>query len=214
MKTEIIRAIAAITTEYELKPFNPQRVEMWIDALQNFPHGSVMLSVKNHMRTNHFKPQLADIIAGCAAQLDSAWIGADEAWAMIPKSESETAVLTSEMTEAMVACDPLIAQGDLVAARMAFKDTYLRITTKAKIEGLKPAYFVSLGHCRTSRNSVLSKAVREKKIDLDYAISLNPEFSNEIKRMCGVEVLGISDESRMNREKISERIAGLRMMLK
>ena len=137
MKTEIVKLIALLSTEYPgTAAFSDDRIEMWVEQLQNFPAGSVLKAGKNHMRTSRFAPQLAEIVTACQAQAGGSWMGSDEAWAMMPKSEAESAMLTNEISQALAAASPLLEQGEQNAARMAFRAAYTRLVEQAKIEVL------------------------------------------------------------------------------
>lgn len=186
MELEIAKAIALLTSEYDLPPFSDERIEMWMQALSKFPAGSVKRSAESYITSNKFKPQLADIVAGCVAQMDGNWLGADEAWALMPKSEHDSAMLTDEIAQAMAAAAPLLEVGDRIAARMAFRDTYNRLTEKAKIEGRAPVYFPSFGADTQGRVSMLANAVRTKQITLDYATNVLPECGYDLVKMLGV----------------------------
>ena len=200
MKMEIAKAIALLTAEYDLPPFGPDRIQMWGEALSCFPPGSVTRSTTNYIKTNKFKPQLADIVNGCSAQMAGNWLGPDEAWALMPKSESDSAMLTDEIAQAMAAASPLLEAGDKVAARMAFKDAYTRLTDKAKVEGRQPVFFPSFGTDAPGRVTVLANAVRVGQISLDRATEALPEYAPDIVRMCGVTkhplLAGPTDEQR------------------
>lgn len=187
MSLEIAQAIALVTTEYDLPPFSDERVEMWMQALAHFPAGSVMKSVRSYITTNKFKPQLADIVSGCTAQLDGNWPSADEAWALMPKSEHESAMLTNEMSQAMAAATPLLEMRDKVAARMAFKDAYNRLIERAKLEGRNPVYFPSFGSDPAGAVSMLATAVNAKLIPLERATEVRPEFAHDLVKMLGVK---------------------------
>lgn len=45
---------------------------------------------------------------------------------MLPRNEADTAVWTQEMADAWRVALPLIRSGEIVAARMAFKEAYWR----------------------------------------------------------------------------------------
>lgn len=186
MELEIAKAIALLTTEYDLPTFAEERIEMWMEALRGFPPGSVLASTRRYIAGNKFKPQLADIVAGCVAQVDGNWMGADEAWALMPKSEYDSAMLTDEMAQAMAAASALLQMGDKVAARMAFKDTYCRLVERAKIEGRNPVYFPSFGVDSQGRVAMLANAVNAKQITLDRATTVFPEAAADLVRMLGV----------------------------
>lgn len=186
-KRELVEAVALLRAEYDdMNPVDGQRLEMWWDALKGFPDGAIKASAVRHITTSQFKPHLADIVKGCAAQLDGNWIGPDEAWALMPKSESDSAMLTDEIAQAMAAATPLLEMGDKVAARMAFKDAYGRLVEKAKIEGRLPRFFPSFGSDAAGRVTVLANAVRAGQITLDHATNVLPEYGPDIVRMCGV----------------------------
>jgi len=66
---------------------------------------------------------------------------AELAWAHVPKTETDTAYVTSAMLGAMDAAQPLYDQGDEVAARMAFKAAYSEL-----IKTTEPDFFFSGGY--------------------------------------------------------------------
>lgn len=186
-KRELVEAIALLRAEYDdMKPVEGPRLEMWWNALQAFPDGAVRAAAAQHLKTSHFKPHLADLVKACAAQLDGHWIGADEAWALAPKSEQDSAMLTDEIAQAMAAASPLLAANDKVAARMAFKDAYTRLVEKAKIEGRAPRFFPSFGTDELSRVTMLGNAVQRGQITLDRATEALPEYARDIVKMVGV----------------------------
>lgn len=186
-RRELVEVVALLRAEYEdMKAVDGPRLDMWWEALKHFPDGSVRASAARHIATSEFKPQLANIVKGCAAQLDGDWIGADEAWALMPKTESDSAMLTDEIAQAMAAATPLLEMGDKVAARMAFKDAYGRLVEKAKIEGRMPRFFPSFGSDPASRVAMLANAVRAGQIALDRATEVLPEYGPDIVKMCGV----------------------------
>lgn len=186
-KRELVEAVAMLRAEYDdMKPVDGQRLDMWWEAVKNFPDGAVRAAATRHITTSHFKPQLADIVKACAAQLDGDWMGPDEAWALMPKSESDSAMLTDEIAQAMAAATPLLVAGDKVAARMAFKDAYTRHVEKAKIEGRRPRFFPSFGSDASGRVTMLASAVRAGQIALQQATEALPEHGPDIVKMCGV----------------------------
>ena len=187
MKTEIAKVITLLTAEYGLEQFTRDRIDMWMRALSDFPAGSVAKSAENYMRTNKFKPQLADIVQGCMTQVPNAWISADEAWALMPKSEMDSCMLTDESARAMAAATPLLEGGDRVAARMAFKGAYDRLVETAKVEGRQPVFFPSLGTDVAGRAAMLGSAVKARKLQLESALNVAPELSREIIQLAGVQ---------------------------
>lgn len=206
-KRELSEAIALLRAEYQDMPiFDKIRLDMWWRALEHFPDGVIRTAAENHVMTSKFKPQLADIVQACAAQLDGSWMGADEAWALMPKSENESAMLTNEIAEAMAAAAPLLESGDRNAARMAFRSAYERLVGKAKIEGRQPKFFPSFGTDGASRVTMLAGAVQKGQIALEAATEALPEYAPDLVRMLGVKkhplLAGPSDADRARLKSI------------
>lgn len=184
---EFAKAVTLLKAEYkDLADFSGPRREIWWSALSGYPDGVLMASVTQYIRSNSFTPHLNDILKGCDAQTDGGWLGVEEAWALMPKHESESAMLTDEIAQAIAVATPLIEQGDRVAARMAFKDAYTRLVERAKLEGRQPRYFPSYGTDKHGVVAMLAKAVQVGQIPLERALEWKPEAATEIVKMAGV----------------------------
>jgi hypothetical protein len=87
----------------------------------------------------------------------------NEAWAvaLTTRSEEETVVWTEEMRDAFIACQPVLATGDEIGARMAFKDAYGRLVTAARASNKPAVWVVSEGWDKTRKAVVLAKAQRD-----------------------------------------------------
>lgn len=184
---EFAKSVSLLKAEYpNMPPVDGPRREMWWSSLSGYADGILMAAVIRHIKSSSFDPHLNDILKACDAQIDGSWLGADEAWALMPKSESDSAMLTDEIAQAMAAASSLIEMGDKIAARMAFKDAYGRLVEQAKIAGRKPRYFPSFGSDAMGRVSVLSSAVQRGQIPLEQALGYQPEHATEIVKMAGV----------------------------
>lgn len=184
---EFAKCLLLLKAEYSDMPLiEGARREMWWAALGGYPDGVLMAAVTRHIQSSSFKPQLNDILKACDAQTDGGWLGVEEAWALMPKHESESAMLTDEIAQAIAVATPLIEQGDRVAARMAFKDAYTRLVERAKLEGRQPRYFPSYGTDKHGAVAMLAKAVQVGQIPLERALEWKPESATEIVKMAGV----------------------------
>jgi len=186
-KDEFLKCMALLKAEFpDEKPVEGARREMWWSALGSYPDGVLMAAVTRHIRNSSFFPHLNDLLKGCDAQTDGGWLGVEEAWALMPKSEHESAMLTDEIAQAIAVAAPLIESGDRVAARMAFKDCYTRLVERAKLEGRQPRYFPSYGSDKHGAVAMLAKAVQVGQIPLERALEWKPEHATEIVKMAGV----------------------------
>ena len=169
---QITEAIAA-TSEIMGRAISPVACAMMAKKLAAFPKPVVMQALDEVSEGKGFLT--FEAVKNVIERINpDGRPGADEAWAMIPRDEATSVVMTEEMAEAMGIAQPLLDEGDQVAARMAFKAAYDRITDANKRSGIKPKWFPSLGHDKNGREAVLVEAVRLGRIDEGHAVMLLP----------------------------------------
>ena len=127
-----------------------------VESLKKYPLEALLDALERHLKTSRYAPAPKDIIDLLEAK--NAHISADEAWAIVIESldENATVVLTQEMAEARGIALPIIEAGDMIGARMAFKEAYARIILSAD----KPQWFVSEGWDSARRIDAVKKAVQ------------------------------------------------------
>src|ERR1035441_4547510 len=96
----------------------------------------------------------------------------EAAWAMCPKNEETSVVWTEEMAEAFGLCRPLLNSGDVIGARMVFKEQYPQIVSRARVEHRPVRWIASLGWDVNDRVRALSEAIQKKRIESGYAFGL------------------------------------------
>lgn len=109
-------------------------------------------------------------LAAIIERLDDGRPGAEEAWAMVPKSEADSAIISSDMRVAMAPALELLAQGDHVAARMAFVEVYRKRVAIARAEHEPLGWTVSLGTDLSGRAAALIDGYRRKRISSMQAL--------------------------------------------
>jgi hypothetical protein len=102
----------------------------------------------------------------------------EEAWnlALIGQSNTETVVWTNEVSEALGDCAEILAAGDKVGARMAFKSAYDRIVSQNRREGIHAKWYASLGSDISKRSLSLTRAVELGRLTQDRANNLLPNM--------------------------------------
>nr|WP_287838017.1 hypothetical protein [Halomonas sp.] len=105
-----------------------------------------------------------------------AHLSANEAWALALSGEDDmdTIVWTEEVAAAMGVARPVLDLGDKVGARMAFIGAYEREIAKAKAEGRKPKWTVSLGHSPERRQDAISEAIKKGQLEAPKVEHLLP----------------------------------------
>lgn len=135
----------------------------------------------------------------------------DEAWAMIPKDEHTSAVISNEMAHALRTAQPLIDDGDKIAARMAFKDAYTNIVNFNKQHGIKTEWFPSLGFDKVGHMPALADAVRAGRLSKDHALGLiAPEETESFLQLAGIKHLALENKPS---EIDMENIRKIKLML-
>lgn len=160
---------ALLDTTYDLigvgpaKIISPAAKAMFFQDLQRYPLNLIEAALAAHRmdpERGRFTPKPADIASQIERRRAVQWLGADEAWAQVPKIEGQPGILNDCTAQALAVAAPLLAEGDDIAARMAFKDTYNRLMSRAKLERRGPVYFVSPGGSFEEQQSVIQEGVR------------------------------------------------------
>lgn len=164
-------AVMMTTADLYGRGIKPERVAVYWNALKHRELIDIKGAINAHIQDasrGRFFPLPADVSAQLPAERNL-WLDADEAWAMCPKDESASAAMCNEMSQALVVASDLIGDGDMVAARMAFKAAYNRLVGNAKADGKAPKWFPSLGLDKDGRHFAQVKAVEMTNLGLPSA---------------------------------------------
>ena len=186
----LIKAIA-VTSELCGRTFSEAAAAVFMSDLSIYPEAQVLKALVRCRREVRGVLTLQDVVS----RLDDGRPGVEEAWAMLPYSEATSAVWTTEMSQAFGTCVRLIDEGAMVEARMAFKETYLRLVNQARDEGQPVEWHVTLGHDIRGRESVLMAAVDNGRLTYEYAQQFVPQLP--LRAAPSVETLAFKDAVRI-----------------
>lgn len=181
----------AVTAELCGRVFSEPAARVFVSDLSAYPEQQVIGALARCRKEVRGVLTVADVIQ----RLDDGRPGAEEAWSMLPRSESESVVWTDEMSEAFSVASRIM-DDDNVAARMAFKEAYKRAVDKARESGKPVNWFASLGHDPRGRENALRSAVEHGRISAAYAIGLAPESSAAIASSV-TAVIGVVAQKRI-----------------
>lgn len=167
---KLLEAIA-VTAELTGTDLSKSAARVMAEDLARFPLSQVLGSLTRCRRELRGKLTIADVIS----RIDDGRPGAEEAWAMIPKSEGDSVVWTDEMAHAYGVALPLMNSDD-VAARMAFREAYGKAVSEARNAGRPTKWTPSLGHDTYGREAVLRRAVDLGRITAKHAAALVPQL--------------------------------------
>lgn len=182
----LIKAIA-VTSELCGRTFSEAAAAVFLSDLAAYPEHQVMKALTRCRKEVRGILTLQDVVS----RIEDGRPGVEEAWAMLPYSEDTSAVWTTEMSQAFGVAVRLIDAGAMVEARMAFKETYLRLVTEARDAGIPVEWHVTLGHDVRGRESVLTAAVDAGRLTYEHAKQFIPELP--MKATPKVETLAFSD---------------------
>lgn len=170
---EILKAIA-VCAELTGTTFSEPAVRVFAADLAAFERGAVLAALERCRRELRGRLTVADVITRISDS--DGRPGVEEAWAMLPKHEADSEVITQEMAVAFGAARPLLDAGDVIAARMAFKEVYERQVQQARVNREPVRWFPSLGHDVEARGPVLRRAVELGRLTRQRAVELLPSI--------------------------------------
>lgn len=181
--TDLIKAVA-VTAELCGRTFSEPAARVFVEDLASYPEPQVMGALKRCRKEVRGVLTVQDVVS----RLDDGRPGPEEAWAMIPKDEAGSVVWTAEMADAMGVAMPLLLEGDAVAARVAFRERYVRVVADARDAGRTVDWSLSEGHDRRGVERVVREAVDKGRLTLargrQYVPAL-PAPSAEVAALLG-----------------------------
>lgn len=169
---DLAKAVA-VTAELTDTNLSETAIAVMLDDLARYPEAQVMGALIRCRRELKGRLTIADVLT----RLDDGRPGVEEAWAMVPKGESESVVWTEEMAKAMPMVHDLLDAGDAIAARMAFKEVYQRLCQEARDRGIPVSWSVSLGWDTGGREPVIRAAVENGRLTSAQAVIYLPGFT-------------------------------------
>lgn len=170
MASAALLEAVAVTAELCGRVFSEPAARVFVADLEAYPERQVLGALARCRKEVRGVLTVSDVVT----RLDDGRPGVEEAWAMLPMREADTAVWTDEMREAWGVAQPLLAVNEIVAARMAFKETYLRLVNEAREKATPPSWSVTLGHDGSGREAAVMKAVDRGYITLELAREFVP----------------------------------------
>lgn len=211
--SKVLEAIA-VTAELCGRAFTPAGARVFAQDLDGFPDAAVLAALARCRKEVRGMLTVQDVIS----RIDDSRPGVEEAWAMIPRDEESSVVWTDEMAQAYGAASPLLAEGDKIGARMAFKEAYARLVAAARDKRVPANWTPSLGGDVSGRQMALIDAVRHKRMKLEQAMTLLASYPDVQQGM--LISLGVTNHpllaapSEAGKAKVKALLADLKSLTK
>lgn len=148
-----------------------------INALSDYDQEAVLKSLRRCFKELKFFPTVSEIID----RIDDGRPGTEEAWALAPKHDDSAAYLNDEIMGAWKSANDLLREGgDMIAARMTFKEVYERVVKENRSSGKVPKWFLSRASGRgseVSNQAAMRDAIEKKRISIQSVLALLPDFT-------------------------------------
>jgi hypothetical protein len=159
------------TAELCGQPLSKMALAVLVMDLDGYPPQQVIGALRRCRREHRGRLTAEAIVS----RLDDGRPGVEEAWSMIPHSEAGSVVWTDEMAAAFGAASPLLALGDHIAARMAFREVYQAAVSRARDARTPPVWRPSLGWDAAGRETALREAVEKGRLGIEHARLCAPD---------------------------------------
>lgn len=215
---ELLKAIA-VTAKVMGNELDEASARMFADDLSAYPQSAVIDSLGRCRREVRGRLTIADVVQ----RLDDGRPGVEEAWAMLPKSEDQSVVWCDEMAKAFGVAVPLMDAGDMVGARMAFKEAYTAQLQRARTDGVPVKWRTSYGFDKAGRVKAVREAADRKRLTQTEAATMIQHIGpiGDAFRIGGnhtaadaIEHMLLSNDSPGYREAGKTMLAELKKMLK
>lgn len=168
---KLIQAIA-VTAELTGTEMSEAAATVFAKKLAVYPEQMAMAALDKCVDECRHRLTLADVIS----RIDDGRPGPEEAWAMVPKDEGTSVVWSDEMCGAYGMAASLIANGDMIAARMAFLESYRKLVSAARARKYQVNWEPSLGHDPLGREDAIRQAVDVGRLTTQQAKYYLPNF--------------------------------------
>lgn len=184
MRDNSLMKAIAVTAEITGTELSAGAMKLMEQDLAAYPAESVLAALARCRRELTGRLSLAAI----TARIEDGYVGADEAWAIaLPaRDECATIIWTQEIASAYWdAASPLLAAGDKMGARMAFRDAYERLVRQARERGSRPSWIVTEGWDKDLRAEAVERAVTIGRLTQAQAQRYlpKPEPCGSVKRL-------------------------------
>jgi hypothetical protein len=202
---ELLDAVCSLLSRGTYTP-SATNTALWFRALSAHDLASVRAGFDAHVRDpqrGRFIPTPADILAQLDAA-DDGRPGPEEAWAIALGAQDErtTVVWTQDIAAAWNVAKPVLAIGDEVGARMAFREAYMRIIGEARAEKQPAAWMASIGFDTAGREGPMRAAVAAGRLSSDALLALPAPASAAALELVG----GIADKARQSLREVADEL--------
>lgn len=176
MSSERVMKGLAVTAELVGRKLSEDALRVMVYHLRQHDEERVLRAILRCQAELKTFPTVTDVLI----RIEYGHPGVEEAWALCPKSEEDSAVWTEEIATAYWSAQAMLEQGDKVAARMTFKEVYERGVATAQRLGVPAKWKTTFGTDRRLREGAVVRAVAQGRLTKEEAIAAIPDLGQVI----------------------------------
>lgn len=142
MQTDDFKAFSQVlAATYDLmgktpaaRVISPGAQALFFNSVKHYTLEQVSAALAAHCQEGTFTPVPADVKTQIEKHQAVLWVCGNEAWAGVPKLESDCGVLNQVTAAALAVVQDMIDDGDMIGARVAFIKAYEARVEKAKVD--------------------------------------------------------------------------------
>lgn len=167
---EDFRSTVAATAALSGSKLSATAIGMLAQDLEDFPREQVLAALRRCRREGVKRLTVSEVIG----RIDDGRPAPDEAWTMLPKDDDGSVVWCEEMAAALVLAQGLLDAGDLLAARVVFKEGYARLADEARAAGVAPVWTLRRGGNPDGLERALLTGIAHGRVSSRFALALCP----------------------------------------
>jgi hypothetical protein len=166
----------AMSSLYRTNLSNEAMIMLKLD-LSEFSDEQIIKALKKCRNELKYFPSIAEI----RERIDIGHLEPNEAWSICPKTDNESVCWTNEIEIAYHVAYSLILSGDLIAARMAFIESYKKQLCFARENHIIPQWKLSFGYNKDHRIAIGKEAIEKKLLPYYEVQKLLPEMEQNFE---------------------------------
>jgi hypothetical protein len=187
---EKAKMILLAMSEITGKQLGNTAIALMLSDLKDYSESEVIDALGKCRREVKYFPTISDIVE----RIPDGHLSPSEAWAKIPRDEYQSVAWTKEIEKAYFDCRDILRDGDRVAARMAFIESYKKRVSEAKNNGERAHWKLGRGDNKAEWEDVKREVARlngqelpaleepEEKKAVAWSAEQRAEFLNSITK--------------------------------
>lgn len=175
MSFEKTMAAFAATAEMLGKNYTDHQLILFSESIRKYDQEQFLDALRRVREECKFF-SLAEVIE----RIDDGRPDAEEAWSLVRFDEESTFVMNDDIGAALAVASVAYESGDMVGAKMAFKEKYKAVVASARAKAEPVKWFISFGSDKSKQAEPIVAALEAGRIEKKMAIMHLPKYDDGV----------------------------------